>query len=321
VRQLEALRQHDLDDVAGADVLLGACDDLLVGGLGEVRAHLAGRRVDRRGLDRRHREAGDQRVDARHRGIVRRLERLAPAHVHVRHDLDLLRHVVEDEETLGEEQAGVRQPEVVGGALGQPLEGTRHLVADVADGAAREARQAGDGHGAVLREQPPERLERVVHRVAHRRAARRLDLERAPAAAPDARRLGAEETVAPPLLAALDALQEEAVRPAMYLQERRHRRLQVGQDLAADGDQVSLARERREVAARGPGGPGAQRARFGRLCARCALHSEATKACSIPSCSRRRCIISVACSEVVKRPTCTRYQVSPSRTTRTRLAS
>src|SRR2546426_1214599 len=48
------------------------------------------------------------------------------------------------------------------------------------------------------------------------------------------------------LLAALDALEEEAVRPAVDLQERRHRGLQVGQDLAADGDQVPLAGERRE---------------------------------------------------------------------------
>jgi len=54
----------------------------------------------------------------------------------------------------------------------------------------------------------------------------------------------------------------------MDLQERRHRRLQVGQDLAADRDQVPLARQRRQVAARGPGGAGAQRARPARLGAR-----------------------------------------------------
>src|SRR5262249_61463497 len=114
--------------------------------------------------------------------------------------------------------------------------------------------------------------------------------------------------------AALDALEEEAVRAPVDLEEGRHRRLEVGEYLAEDRDDVARARQRRDVAAGGRDRPGAERALA-------LLHSDATKACVTPSRSRRRCITSVACSALAKRPTCTRYQVSRSRRTRTSVAS
>src|SRR5437867_6891842 len=106
----------------------------------------------------------------------------------------------------------------------------------------------------------------------------------------------------------------------MDLQEGRDRRLQIGHDLAADGNQVPLARQHVHVLPRWPGRARAERTRFLGPASHEA-HSDATKACDTPSCSRSRCMTSVACAELAKCPTCTRYHVSPSRSTRTTEAS
>src|SRR5205823_700942 len=107
---------------------------------------------------------------------------------------------------------------------------------------------------------------------------RRLDLDRPAPRAEDAGGLGPEEAVPAPLLTPLDALEEEAVRAAMDLEEGRDGRLEVGEDLAADGDQVALAGELPEVGARRRRRPGAERRPSGGP----EVHSDATKACSTP---------------------------------------
>ena len=59
-RRLEALREHDLDDVAGSDVLLGALDhgaELRAREIGARRQALAGRRQGVRERERRARDA------------------------------------------------------------------------------------------------------------------------------------------------------------------------------------------------------------------------------------------------------------------------
>ena len=74
-RALEALRQDHLDDVAGADVLLGALDDRFVAGRLKVRAHR--RRVRRRRPSaerRRALQAVDELVDARAGRVVGRAQ-------------------------------------------------------------------------------------------------------------------------------------------------------------------------------------------------------------------------------------------------------
>src|SRR5207244_12948290 len=111
----------------------------------------------------------------------------------------------------------------------------------------------------------------------------------------DRRRLRPEEAVPTPPLPPLDALEEEAVRAAVDLEEGRDRRLEIREDLAAHGDEVALAREGAEVGARRRGHAGAE-CRPSDQPARRDAHSEATKACSTPSCSRSRCIAAVAWS-------------------------
>ena len=204
--------------------------------------------------------------------------------------MDLLGHVVEHEQALGEQQARVGKREVVGGACRQPLERARHVVADVAHRATGEAGQAGHGDRPVLGEERLQRTERIGGRPPHRPAPRRLDLDRPAPRAEDAGGLGPEEAVPAPLLTPLDALEEEAVRAAMDLEEGRDGRLEVGEDLAADGDQVALAGEVPEVGARRRRRPGAERRPSGGP----EVHSDATKACSTPSCSRSLCIAAVA---------------------------
>src|SRR5262249_29162561 len=70
-----------------------------------------------------------------------------------------------------------------------------------------------------------------------------------------------EEREPAPALAALHALQQEAVRAAVDLQERRHGRLEIGEDLAAHRDQIAARNEGAELVARWPRGPGARSAR------------------------------------------------------------
>src|SRR5439155_322022 len=111
------------------------------------------------------------------RGVVRVVQGEVAVEVDVRNDVDLVRDVVEDEEALREQQAGIGQANVVGGAHRQSLEGARHVVPDVADGAAREARYARHGNGAVLSQQRLQGTERIRGDLAHRAPPGRLHLD------------------------------------------------------------------------------------------------------------------------------------------------
>src|SRR5262249_11381463 len=56
----------------------------------------------------------------------------------------------------------------------------------------------------------------------------------------------AQERVAPPLLPALDALEQKSVAPVVHLQEGGHGRIEVGEDLARDRDEEVSARQAAE---------------------------------------------------------------------------
>ena len=239
-RRLEAQREHRLEDVAGADVLLGRLDHLLEARLRDpaleaplLRAAEVGDRV----LRQRPLERLDHRLDREHRLRVGRV-RLA-ADVRERDDRDLVRVAVEREQRVGEHEAGVRQVEVVLEPRRQPLEPAHRVVGEEADGAARERRQPLVGDHAVARQLVLEQRERVARVVAVPLA---VAQELGPPAlgAEDRARPRAEEGVAPGAAAALDALEQEAVGAAAELEERRDRRLEVGHDLRGDRDEVPL---------------------------------------------------------------------------------
>ena len=118
------------------------------------------------------------------------------------------------------------------GARRGRLEPRRGVVAEVADRAAGEARQPRH-----------ERRLEAVHQLAQRvderlvgvgRHAGLLDHRLAVAAAQNQERILAEERIAPDVLAAFDALEQERVIGMLGdLQERRHRRQQIGDQLLA----------------------------------------------------------------------------------------
>ena len=123
-------------------------------------------------------------------------------------------------------------------------------VAEVADRPAGEARQLGHERRLVVRHQRPQRVDE--RRLAVRHLAGPLDRRRAAGRAQDQERVLAEERVAADVLAPFHALeQERVVRIFRDLQERRHRRKQVGHDLLADRDERAAPGQFRELLKRG----------------------------------------------------------------------
>ncbi len=128
------------------------------------------------------------------------------------------------------------------------LEASHDVVGEKAYRAAEEARQAGNLRRLEALHFLAQLLEGVRRDARFGRAAGPDDVGAITARADDHRGLRAEEGVASPFLAAADALEQKRVVAARDLQERRNGRLQVGGDLAADGNQVeSVAREPLEL--------------------------------------------------------------------------
>src|SRR5262249_53015442 len=105
----------------------------------------------------------------------------------------------------------------------------------------------GDRHGTIPVQPLAEGFEHVRHLAPLDGAIARPYLHRMAARRPYALGLAAEETVPPPFLAALHALEQEAVATPMDLQERRYRRLEIAEDLATDRHDVASPRQRDEV--------------------------------------------------------------------------
>ena len=147
-RRLEALRRHDLDDVAGRDVFLGRGNHRHVTLARDVRG-------DRRVVDgdaagafekRRHGgtlEALDYLVDLNPRVLIRHLGRGEFFDRHVGDNFERLADVVEAQHRVGEHQVEIGRAEIVDGGLGNLLEASHDVVGEKADRAAEEARQVG----------------------------------------------------------------------------------------------------------------------------------------------------------------------------------
>ena len=144
----------------------------------------------------------------------------------MRDHLDGVQHVVEDQQRVREHQPGLRYAQRVRLRLRHALEVPDRLVADVADGAAVEARQPGRRDRAELGDLVLDHAQRVAV----------LVVQRAHAVG-----LRADEGVAPHALAALDGLEQERVVAARDLQIGGDGRFEVGADLAVDRGEVALA--------------------------------------------------------------------------------
>src|SRR5262245_8393801 len=137
--------------------------------------------------------------------------------------------------------------EVVARRGRQALEGADGVVTQIADEPAGEARQPAHRHRSIALQHVMHRDERIADRAGDKRAVRRAVVQHAVLAPQHALRRAAEKAVAGPLLAAFDALEQERIAAAVDLQERRDRRLEVGEDLAVDRHQIALRGQRAEL--------------------------------------------------------------------------
>ena len=140
--------------------------------------------------------------------------------------------VVEDDEAVGEHEREVGQPELVGVGVAERLDRAHEVVAEEADGPARERRQVAQRRLAVAADLARGELvgvALVAQRPAH-----------------DGTWAQADERVAPDALALLGRLEQEGGRGgvgAAQLEERRDRRLAVVDEGVAQRHEVVLARQ------------------------------------------------------------------------------
>ena len=290
--EVEALREHDLEDVAGEDVLARRLDRV-AGTSRRPSSSVNGGQLARA----RPRAAATARTAAgaassstwassrRHGRVVRGVD-LAPSSAPRREEdvldqVEALAEVVERGDVPGERQHRVGQAEVVGRHVGQALDLAHDVVAEVADDAAVERRELGEASARGTRASSASsaasapwsagtpgggvagRTRRARPRTTSVSAGSRPRNENRPqrsACSTDSSRNPADRLAAPD-----------------ELHERRDGRLEVGEDLAPDrhdgvlagerdGTRRATAGRRRRSLRRGPGAAPLPKARKKQLC-------------------------------------------------------
>ena len=237
-RHAHALRQHHLEGIARGDVVLGARDRRqealagearlemrLVHGFGAQRLRIAGAAVA---------QAVGQRVEA----SAGAREGLRLARVGMHDQVQPALEVVEHRDFLAEHQQDVGRAELVGIGVGAQarLDVLDALEAEPADQAAAEAGQARQARHRMLGAQAFDLGERVGHLARLHRLAVLADSQAVAAEAEDAPGWQADDRIAAEALAALDGFEQVGMRPVGELEVDRQRGVEVGQDLAHDGD-------------------------------------------------------------------------------------
>ena len=166
---------------------------------------------------------------------------------------NLLAHVVEGKHLVEEEQASVRDAQLVLRPHRQPLDLAHGVVGKETDRSGRERRQPLQSRRFV----PAERLAQHGKDVAFdaRGLAALCDRNLAPPRHNALERREPDEGIAAHLFAALHRFQQKtlALRPGRA-QKGRDRRFQVGHQGAADGNERVRLGERQKLLAAGPGG-------------------------------------------------------------------
>jgi hypothetical protein len=256
--EVEALGEHDLEDVAGEDVLARDLDGPPVGVAAHRRAHLGQRVVGIRGLDERLVEGtgpvGGELVEAGEGGVVASVELVvveAGLDEHVLDERDPLAPVVVGGQLADDRHHGVGVAEVVRGDVGQALDLAHDVVAEVAHDPAVQRGQVLEGRGAPHAEQV---LDAGEDATVERRAVGELaaGLDPAVSGGEGHERLAPDERPPAPPLAVLDGLEEEAGFVAHEPRERGDRGGEVGEELAPDRDHRVGAGEGPEVLPAGP---------------------------------------------------------------------
>ncbi len=232
-RRLEALRQHDLEDVAGADVVLRPRH--------HVEVALRGRVGDDRpvevdvGVARRFVQAHVERVDHRSQTLDGTGMGLGGAHAGRRtdggHHGDLVADGVEDDDHGRANQHRVGKAERIRRRRPERFHLADHVVAEIAEDSGchrREARRQGQAGFGDDGAESVERLpgQRVEDRTALGIA---IDLGLAVPHAEDQVGCESDDRIAAADRAAFDGFEEEAVGAARrQLEHRRNRRFEIG---------------------------------------------------------------------------------------------
>ena len=168
------------------------------------------------------------------------------------HHLDRVADIVEDDQRVRDHEHGVVDIAMGTRALRQSLfEVTHHFIGEETHGPAAEARKPAHGDGPVPGEKILQDRQGIAPVGQLHEVAVAADLHLLGLHANHGQGVGAQEGVAAPLLAALDALQQEGVGSLPDLQKGRHRRLLVGKDFPVDWDEIAAFREFLEFVKRG----------------------------------------------------------------------
>jgi hypothetical protein len=251
-----ALREHDLEDVAGRDVVLRALDHVhelggrRVGyGLGQGQVGAGHRRgVRERLVERLHHGA-----EALHGMLVGGLRVDPGLGPDGRHDDHLVLHGVEHDHNGRAHEHAVGDAEGVGPNVRKVLHEAHRVIAHVADDAGRDRRQLGRQVDAGGRQQLAQGFQRGPRLgLESMRMCLRAPVDLGAAAEHAPYNVGgdADDRVAPPHGPALDGLQEAAQWAAVAeLQHGRNRRLEIGHEARPEDLRMALAVARRERAA------------------------------------------------------------------------
>ena len=144
----EPLREHDLEDVAGEDVLLRDVDRSRVLGRGHRSAHLGQLRIGHGRVDHRFvewtRTIGGQLREPLDRVVVEAVERGdigALGDQHVVDERDALTEVVEGGQLTDDRHDGIGVAGDIGRGVGQMFDLSHHVVAEIADDATVQGRE------------------------------------------------------------------------------------------------------------------------------------------------------------------------------------
>ena len=159
----KSLADHDLKNIAGANVVLGFAHRRRELRLRQIRFHAQRLRAPRARL---RQAAAFERLprarDFAHRGVVFRAQAAGALGENVANDPHAMLHVVEDHQAEIKHHHAVVQAQIVAARVGNALDEPHHVVREISDRAGHQRRQPGHAHRTVARRQPSQLLDGIV---------------------------------------------------------------------------------------------------------------------------------------------------------------
>ena len=234
------MRRHDLEDIAGPDILLRLLDHRVIIGLAHVRHRLRGGMIGDPvgGMDKAGVEVRDGGGKTLPRGLPGLLGRFFGRRPHRRDDVEPIENGVENRDDRRSDQHTIGNAQQIGIRIGQTLDLPDHAIAQIPEQPARHRRQGSRDRDPAFVQQLAQAVERSCCQHLERiRVGRGLSVDRrlAPIAAPHEVGLQPYNRVPPPIGTAFHGLEQEAQRLAIRnLEECRHRRVEIGDQACPD---------------------------------------------------------------------------------------